>query len=169
MTAFLNPWVILSLVLAIVGAFGGGYYKGNSAGQAEVQQKWDKEKTEQYAAYADAQEEARTREQNLQIQADRIREDKDNEIRNLNARATALSNSLRDRPSRSAPAPSTVSASSDAATDSGWCTGTRLYREHAEAFAGESAIAAEIQSDLRACRQQYEEAVKLLNQHQSKE
>jgi hypothetical protein len=86
MTAFLNPWVILSLVLAIAGAFGGGYYKGNSAGQAEVQQKWDKEKTEQYAAYAEAQEAARTREQNLQIQADRLREDKDNEIRNLNAR-----------------------------------------------------------------------------------
>ena len=52
MSAFLNPWVILSLVLAIAGAFGGRYYKGNSAGQAEVQQKWDKEKTEQYEAYA---------------------------------------------------------------------------------------------------------------------
>jgi len=108
MTAFMNPWVLLSFVLAIAGSFVGGYYKGNSVGQAKVQQAWDNEKTKQYEAYAEAQDAARVREQSLQIQADRLREEKDNEIRNLNARATALSNSLRDRPSRSTPITSTV-------------------------------------------------------------
>ena len=156
MTAFLNPWVILSLVLAIAGAFGGGYYKGNSAGQAEVQQKWDKEKTEQYAAQAEAQEAARVREQNLQIQADRLREDKDNEIRNLNARATALSNSLRDRPSRTATPTSTVSSTTSTSCPAVVCTGARLSKEDGEFLAGEAARADELRASLRQCLNQYE-------------
>lgn len=155
MTAFLNPWVILSLVLAIAGAFGGGYYKGNSAGQAEVQQKWDKEKTEQYEAYAEAQETARVREQNLQIQADRLREDKDNEIRNLNARATALANSLRDRPSRSTPAPSTVSSTTSTSCPAVVCTGAGLSKEDGEFLAGEAARADEARTLLKQCYEQY--------------
>ena len=155
MTAFLNPWVILSLVLAIAGAFGGGYYKGNSAGQAEVQQKWDKEKTEQYAAYAEAQEAARQREQNLQIQADRLREDKDNEIRNLNARATALSNSLRDRPSRTATPASTVSSTTGSSCPTVVCTGAGLSKEDGEFLAGEAARADEARLLLKQCYEQY--------------
>jgi hypothetical protein len=153
-TAFFNPWVLLTLVLAIAGAAGGGYYKGNSAGQAEVQQAWDKEKAEQYAAYAKGQEEARQREQEMQQSADKLRREKDAEIRNINARATALTNSLRDRPER--PAQDGAMSSTAGLTDaSGWCTGARLYREHAEAFAGESALAAELQSELKTCLKQY--------------
>ena len=97
MTAFFNPWVLLTFVLAIAGAAGGGYYKGNSAGKSEVQQAWDKEKAEQYAAYAKGQEEARQREQEMQQAADKLRREKDAQIRDINARATALTNSLRDR------------------------------------------------------------------------
>ena len=155
MTAFLNPWVILSLVLAIAGAFGGGYYKGNSAGQAEVQQKWDKEKTEQFAAYAEAQEAARSREQDLQIQADRLREDKDAKIRDLNARATALTNSLRDRPSRTAPALSTVSSTTGTSCPAVICTGAGLSKEDGEFLAGEAARADEARTLLKQCYEQY--------------
>ncbi len=68
MTAFFNPWVLLTLVLAIAGAAGGGYYKGNSAGKAEVQAEWAKEKAEQYAEYAKGQEAARAREQEMDIE-----------------------------------------------------------------------------------------------------
>ena len=35
----INPWIILGLVLSVIAAFGGGYYKGNEDGQAIVQQK----------------------------------------------------------------------------------------------------------------------------------
>ena len=154
MTAFFNPWVLLTLVLAIAGAAGGGYYKGNSAGQAEVQQAWDKEKAEQYAAYAKGQEEARQREQEMQQAADKLRREKDAQIRDINARATALTNSLRDRPER--PAQDGAMSSTAGLTDAPvWCTGARLYREHAEAFAGESALAAELQSELKTCLKQY--------------
>jgi hypothetical protein len=160
MTAFLNPWVILSLVLAIAGAFGGGYYKGNSVGQAEVQQKWDKEKTEQYAAYAEAQETARAREQNLQVQADRLREDKDREIRNLNARATALSNSLRERPSRPTAEASAVPNTAEVGPVAAGCTGKELYRADGEFLAREAARGDETRLLLKQCREQYETVMK---------
>jgi hypothetical protein len=150
----MNPWVILGFVLAVGAAAGGGYYKGNSAGQAEVRQAWDKEKAEQYAAYAKGQEEARQREQEMQQAADKLRREKDAQIRDINARATALTNSLRDRQER--PTQNGAMSSTAGLTDaSGWCTGARLYREHAEAFAGESALAAEIQSELKTCLKQY--------------
>lgn len=153
MTAFLNPWVILSLVLAIAGAFGGGYYKGNSAGQAEVQQEWDKEKAEQYAEYAAAQEAARTREQTLQVQADKLRKEKDSEIRNLNARATALSNSLRERQARPAEGSSVPSVAN---VGQSGCTGKNLFREDGEFLVRIAREADELRTALRQCYTQYE-------------
>jgi hypothetical protein len=155
MTAFMNPWVILSFVLAIAGSFVGGYYKGNSVGQAKVQQAWDNEVTKQYEAYAQAQEEARVKEQSLQVKADRLREEKDNEIRNLNARATALSNSLRDRPSRSTPITSTVSSSTGLSCPALTCTGAELSKEDGEFLAGEAARADEARTLLKQCYDQY--------------
>lgn len=155
MSAFLNPWVILSLVLAIAGAFGGGYYKGNSAGMAEVQQLWDKEKTEQFAAHAEAQEAARAREQNLQIQADRLREEKDNEIRNLNARTAALTNSLRDRPSRASSEASTMPSTTSSGCPAQACTGAGLSKEDGEFLAREAARADEARTLLKQCHDQY--------------
>jgi hypothetical protein len=151
----MNPWLIVGFVLAIAGSFVGGYYKGNSAGMAKVQQQWDNEKAVQYEAYAQAQEAARAKEQNLQIQADRLREEKDNEIRNLNARATALSNSLRDRPSRTATVASTVSSSTGLSCPTLTCTGAELSREDGEFLAGEAARADEARTLLKQCYDQY--------------
>jgi hypothetical protein len=152
-----NPWVILGVVLAIGAAAGGGYYKGNSAGKAEVQQLWDKEKAEQYAEYAKGQEAARQKEQELQAQADRLRRDKDAEIRNINARATALANSLRDRNSR---APETNSSANATGTGQAGprCTGAELSREDAEFLAGEAARADSLRTALNQCLAQYEAA-----------
>jgi hypothetical protein len=151
----MNPWLIVGFVLAIAGSFVGGYYKGNSAGMAKVQQQWDNEKAVQYEAYAQAQEAARAKEQNLQIQADRLREEKDNEIRNLNARATALSNSLRDRPSRTTTVASTVSSSTGLSCPTLTCTGAELSREDGEFLAGEAARADEARTLLKQCYDQY--------------
>ena len=155
MTAFFNPWVLLTLVLAIAGAAGGGYYKGNSAGQAEVQQAWDKEKAEQYAAYAKGQEEARQREQEMQQAADKLRREKDAEIRNINARATALTNSLRDRSERPAENGSVSGTATNGPAAAG-CTGEKLYRPDGEFLAREAARADELRILLKQCRDQYE-------------
>jgi hypothetical protein len=155
MTAFINPWVIVSFVLAIAGSFVGGYYKGNSTGMAKVQQQWDQERLQQQGEHIQALSDARIKEQNLQLQADRLREEKDNEIRNLNARATALSNSLRDRPSRTTTVASTVSSSTGLSCPTLTCTGAELSREDGEFLAGEAARADEARTLLKQCYDQY--------------
>lgn len=149
-----SPWILLVFVLTVGAVAGGGYYSGKESGRAEVQQAWDKEKAEQYAAYAKAQEEARQKEQALQATADRLRREKDAEIRNINARATALANSLRDRAERS-------SQTGGMSTTSGSCsgaTGAQLARGDAEFLAGYSADAARLQAALDQCVKQYNAA-----------
>ena len=151
----MNPYLILGGVLAIGLAAGGGYYKGNSAGKSEVQQAWDKEKAEQYAAYAKGQEEARQREQELQANADKLRKEKDAEIKNINARATALANSLRDRqtrPTESSAVPSVAGARPAA------CSGKELYREDGEFLVRVAREADELRTALDQCYKQYNAA-----------
>jgi hypothetical protein len=147
----MNPWMILGFVLAIGAAAGGGYYKGNSAGRAEIQQAWDKEKAEQYAAYAKGQEEARQREQEMQQAADKLRKEKDAQIRDINARATALTNSLRDRQER----PSKDGSMSGTARSCSGASGAELAKGDGEFLAGYSADAARLQAALDQCVKQY--------------
>ena len=147
----MNPWMILGFVLAIGAAAGGGYYQGNTAGRAVIQQAWDKEKAEQYAAYAKGQEEARQREQEMQQAADKLRREKDAEIRNINARATALTNSLRDRQER----PSKDGSMSGTARSCAGASGAELAKGDGEFLAGYSADAARLQAALDQCVKQY--------------
>lgn len=152
----MNPWVILGFVLAIAAAGGAGLWKGHDLGMAEVQQQWDQERLKQEADHIAALNEAREKEQALQANADQLRQEKDREIKNLNARATALSNSLRERPSRptaeASPVPSTASAGCPVTT----CTGAGLSREDAEFLAGEAARGDELRALLKQCHAQYE-------------
>ena len=147
----MNPWMILGFVLAIGAAAGGGYYQGNTAGRAVIQQAWDKEKAEQYAAYAKGQEEARQREQEMQQAADKLRREKDAQIRDINARATALTNSLRDRQER----PSKDGSMSGAARSCAGASGAELAKGDGEFLAGYSADAARLQAALDQCVKQY--------------
>jgi alkanesulfonate monooxygenase SsuD/methylene tetrahydromethanopterin reductase-like flavin-dependent oxidoreductase (luciferase family) len=147
----MNPWVILGFVLAIGAAAGGGYYQGNTAGRAVIQQAWDKEKAEQYAAYAKGQEEARQREQEMQQAADKLRREKDAQIRDINARATALTNSLRDRQER----PTKDGSMSGTARSCAGASGAELAKGDGEFLAGYSADAARLQAALDQCVKQY--------------
>lgn len=149
----MNPYVIIGVVLAVAAAGAGGLYQGHQLGKAEVQQQWDKEKAEQYAEYAKGQEAARAKEQELQANADKLRKEKDAEIRNITARATALSNSLQQRQTRSTEVNSVSSSSS--IRPSG-CTGKDLYREDGEFLVGIAREADELRSALKQCYTQYE-------------
>jgi hypothetical protein len=148
----MNPYVIIGVVFAVGVAGAGGLYKGHKLGKAEVQQAWDKEKAEQYAAYAKAQEEARKKEQELQASADQLRREKDEEIRNINARATALSNSLQHRKSRS----EADSLSSSSGTRQTSCSGKELYREDGQFLVRIAGEADELRTALKQCYTQYE-------------
>lgn len=148
----MNPYLILGVVFAVGVAGAGGLYKGHKLGKAEVQQAWDKEKAAQYAEYAKGQEEARRREQELQANADQLRREKDAEIRNINARATALSNSLQHRKSRS----EADSLSSSSSTRQTSCSGKELYREDGQFLVGIAGEADELRTALKQCYTQYE-------------
>lgn len=152
----MNPWLILGFVLAVAAAGGAGLYKGHDLGMAEVQQKWDQERAAQEAEYAAAQAAAREKEQELQANADQLRKEKDREIRDLNARATALANSVRDRPTRPAAEASGVSSTASAGCAPASITGAGLSREDAQFLAGEAARADELRASLRQCLNQYE-------------
>jgi hypothetical protein len=150
----MNPYLILGAVLVIGAVAGGGYYSGKESGRAEVQQAWDKEKAEQYAAYAKGQEEARQREQQLQVTADKLRQEKDRETRDLLARNTALANSLRDRPERPTSAAGAVSSSTS--TGQNGCTGKELYRSDSEFLVRIAREADDLRAALKQCYAQYE-------------
>jgi hypothetical protein len=152
----MNPWLILGFVLAVAAAGGAGLYQGHELGVAEVQQKWDKERAAQMAEHAAAQAAAREKEQELQASADLLRKDKDREIRDLNARATAIANSLRDRPSRPTTEASALPSTASAGCAPSSCTGAGLSREDAQFLAGEAARADELRASLKQCHAQYQ-------------
>lgn len=151
----MNPYLIVGFVLALIGSFYTGYWRGEVAGEATVQQKWDHEKADQLAAWAQQQDEARKREQTIQAQADHLRQEKDREIRNLNARSAGLIASLQQRPERTAEG-SAASQAAGAGQGGPGCTGAELYRSHAEAFAREAARAEQLRAALKQCYAQYE-------------
>lgn len=148
----MNPWFISGSLIAIILAAGAGYFQGSEHGKASVQALWDKEKAAQYAEYAKAQEEARKKEQELQANADRLRQEKDREIKNLNARATALTNSLQQRPTRT----SETGSMSDPSKSCSGVSGKELARGDAEFLVRYAAEAARLQADLNQCVRQYE-------------
>ena len=152
----MNPWLILGVVLAVGAAGGAGLYQGRELGMAKVQQEWDKERAAQEAEYAAAQAAAREKEQSLQASADHLRQEKDREIRDLNARAVALSNSLRDRPSRAAAESSAVSVTPGTRCAPVACTGAGLSKEDGEFLAREAARADEARALLQQCYNQYQ-------------
>lgn len=149
----MNPYFIAGSVIAVVLAFGAGYWKGDEAGQATVQQRWDKEKADAYAKYAEEVEKAREKEQNWQQAADNIRQEKDREIKNLHARNTALANVVRERQTRPAQGSSVPSAPGVGPSH---CTGKELYREDGEFLVRIAREADELRSALKQCYAQYQ-------------
>jgi hypothetical protein len=149
----MNPYFIVGAAVAIAVSGSVGYYKGDKAGQAFVNQQWDRERAEQMAAFAEAQRQAREKEQALQAGADNLRQEKEREIRNITARANALANSLRERPDRTAAEGGSVSGASGACRGA---SGAQLARGDGEFLARYSTDAAHLAAALDHCIKQYE-------------
>lgn len=148
----MNPYFIAGSVMAVALAYGVGHWQGDDAGQAKVQAQWDKEKAKQMAEYAAAQDAARAKEQSLQANADKLREDKNRELAKLSDTNRTLLNSLRNRPSSS----ETSSLSSAASSGQGGCSGKNLYRESAEDIVKLATDADELRIALKQCYAQYD-------------
>ena len=98
-------------------------------------------------AYADSLEAMKTRENANRQAADKLRKDKDAEIKTVNRRLNAALDELRQRPARGVP---------DTAGTCPSATGDKLAREDAEFLTRYAAIAAEQQEFLKYCVRQYE-------------
>ena len=148
----MNPYFIAGTVIAVACAYGAGHWQGDTAGQAKVQQQWDKEKAKLADEYAANVALMREKEQVMQGNADKLREDKNRELREANARNTALLNSLQHRPNRTegSGVPTTASNGKDG------CTGKELYREDGEFLVRLAREADELRSALKQCYRQYE-------------
>lgn len=145
-------WRIGIALLVVIFAGITGYGKGYENGKETIQKAWDTEKAELQAKYTEALKESIEKQQKLQMGADRLREEKNRETRDLVARNTALANSLRDRESRpTSPVPSATSVGSSA------CTGAQLYRQDGEFLAGLAREADELRIALKQCYTQYDQ------------
>lgn len=138
------------LVAAVAGS--AGYWRGHNAGQAKVQSAWDRERAQLAEEHAKAMAAAREKEQALQAGADQLREESNAKLKEVNARATALADSLRKRPERTAQS-GAVSGATGACAGA---TGATLARPDAEFLAGYAADAARLQAALDQCVRQYQ-------------
>lgn len=154
----MNPWLILAAVLAVGAAGGAGYVKGRGDGQAKVQAAWDAERIQQQEAHNRALQESIEKQQALQLGADQLRQEADREKRELAARNTALTNSLRNRPER--PTTEVGAVRSATGAGSGGCTPRELYRQDSEVVVGLAREADEVLIALKQCYAQYD-AVRL--------
>lgn len=152
----MNPYFVAGAVIAVAIAGAGGYVKGVSHGKAEVQAQWDQEKARLAEEYAKAQAAAREKEQALQAQADKLREETDEKQRNASQLAAALADSVRKRPERPAAPASAVSSTASPNCPACVCTGAELFKESAEFLIAEASRADELRIALNACVEQYE-------------
>ena len=137
---------------------------GLAAGRAEIQAQWDRQRIADAAATMQATLQTRESEQALQSTADKIREEKNREIRHLSAARDAALRQLRDRPGRVAnPQPATGNQAAGAEPSTG-ATGAQLAREDAEFLVGEATRADEFRAALVECRAAYDAARETLTE-----
>lgn len=148
----MNPYFIVGTILAVVCAYGAGHWQGDEAGQAKVQAKWDQERAklaEEYAANVAAM---RAKEQEMQGNADKLRQEKDRELKKVSDTNKLLLDSLRHRPER----PSGSGMSETASARQSGCTGKDLYRQDGEFLIGIAREADELRVALKQCYAQYD-------------
>ncbi len=152
----MSPYFIAGSVVAVVLAYGVGHWQGDDAGQAKVQAKWDQERAklaEEYAANVTAM---REKEQAMQGNADKLRQEKDRELKKVADTNKLLLDSLRHRPER----PSGSGVSETASAGQSGCSGKDLYKQDGEFLIGIAREADELRIALKQCYAQYEALTK---------
>ena len=124
----LNIYAIYAIVAVIL--FGGGFVNGCSYQQSKA------EKT------------IRDKEHQYQSDTDKIRKDKDAQIKAINTQLVDAVSELRKRPSRTAETPNGKTGQS--------CNGSQLYAEDSIFLTREATRADTIRIALQACYDQYE-------------
>lgn len=134
----LNPWMVLSVLLALLGCFVAGDLHGTKAERTAWEARIEKER-------ADAANAARAEEHAQQEKANEVLEKQSADLRRINQRLLSDLGELRQRPGRAAG----VSEAPRFACSGG--TGAELSGPDAEFLAGEAARADEVRAGLVAC------------------
>lgn len=147
--------VIVALITGIAAAGWKVHDAGYQAGVTKTKAAWDAERAKAAQEYAQAQEQARKTEQQLQARIDAIRKERSREVATISRRHDAIVAGLRDRAAKRAATPSGVPQTAGAGVG---CTGAGLARPDAEFLAGYAADAARLQSAFDACKTAYDSA-----------
>lgn len=153
----MNPVVILLWVFSVAISSGFSYYKGYEDKSTKCQVEVASIKETQQAQYLKQQDEFRKKERDWVLSAEKARVENMREINQINARHSAVVNSLRNRPERAKDfkpgLPETPSACSGV-------SGAELARGDGEFLAGYAADAKKVEQALQQCINQYNEIAK---------
>ena len=157
--------ILIAAAIAVVLAFGGGYYKGTSSGyatgRAEIQKEFTAYKTEQEKKYTNTVLKYREKEQELQKTAAAEQEKHRDQIRSIDKRLSAALVELRNRPERRASTAN--SAVPSAAETCAGVSGAELARGDAEFLTRYASDAAKLREALSTCEARYEQVRTELN------
>ena len=153
---WLNPTVILVLLVGLLSSGSAGYFYGRSVGKAVVQQQWDKQEKDRALALAAHEAAARQQEAQMQEAIDVLQKENKDARKTVVARSAALRDSLRKRPDRDygAKVPENTAPAVGV-------SGAELARGDGEFLAGYSADAAILAQAVKQCESQYEKIQKL--------
>ena len=150
----LQKWVLATTitVTSLAGLAWYAYSEGETAGETEVQSKWDKERMQVLQANAEVVAQASVKQAQLEVKIAKLVKDQSHEKARISADYKRIIAGLRDRPDA---APSDLASVPEAGASgvepSEWGTGARLLRQHGEFLAGEASLAAELQAALKTC------------------
>jgi hypothetical protein len=160
MTWLLNPRLLLALALSVAWPWSlwTASNRGETAGRASVQQKWDAATISQALATLRLVEAAHATSQALQDKAAEQRKATNDQINRIN-RAHALAiERLRNRPERPAASAGGVPQVAAVGATATGCTGARLFRSDSVFLIGLAADADRLRIGLQACQAQYNSA-----------
>ena len=150
----LQKWLLATTitVTSLAGLAWYAYSEGETAGETEVQSKWDKERMQVLQANAEVVDQASVKQAQREVKIAKLVKDQSHEKARISADYKRIITGLRDRPDAAPGSPSGVPEAGASGTEpSEWGTGARLLRQHGEFLAGEASLAAELQAALKTC------------------
>jgi hypothetical protein len=159
-TWLLNPRTLLVLALALAWPWSlwTANNRGETAGRAAVQQKWDAATISQALATLRLVERAHATSQALQDKAAEQRKATNDQINRINRAHLLALERLRNRPERPVASGGGVPKVTPAGATAGGCTGAGLFRGDSYFLTGVATDANKLRAGLQACTAQYNAA-----------
>lgn len=158
----------LSLVVALCGGLYGTYkFKVHQAVQEAVQVVNTQHSAELFKQKELLLDKAREKEQELQANFNKTKEETDAKIKSLNATTATMLDSLRNRPTREASNSSATQGSTTAASPQGF-TGAGLFKDDASFLIGYAANTETLKLGLIQCYREFDDVKKAVESFSNK-